>query len=323
MTSPLDLTSTRPRIGVMLPRDLPAEQVLPFARRAEELGFDEVWVVEDLGFRGGIAQAAALLAVTERIRVGLGIAPAAARHPAFAAMEIATLGQLFPGRLIAGLGHGMPDWIRSLGLWPASPLAKLEETTTAVRSVLRDRPVAQGRYVRLEHEEFTELPEIVPEVVLGVRGPRSLALSGRVADGTLLAEPAPPTYIQAALGHIAATGRHELITYDVAAVDDDGDRALHAVRPGLAHVGDPDWAAHLVGLDFAEDLAALRASSESRAAFTAALPAAWVDALTLAGTPEAVRSKIAARHQAGATGVVMTPIGQDRLAQLDQLARVL
>ncbi|MET0773833.1 MAG: LLM class flavin-dependent oxidoreductase, partial [Candidatus Limnocylindrales bacterium] len=76
------------RIGVMLPRDLPATQVLEFARRAERLGFDEVWVVEDLGFRGGIAQAGAVLASTERIIVGIGILPAGARNAAFAAMEL-------------------------------------------------------------------------------------------------------------------------------------------------------------------------------------------------------------------------------------------
>ena len=50
---------TSPQIGVVLPRDLPAAQVLPYARTAERLGFDELWVVEDLGFRGGLVQAAA------------------------------------------------------------------------------------------------------------------------------------------------------------------------------------------------------------------------------------------------------------------------
>ncbi|HEV7949366.1 MAG TPA: LLM class flavin-dependent oxidoreductase, partial [Glaciihabitans sp.] len=96
-------------VGVMLPRDLPANEVIAFARRAEGLGFDEVWVVEDLGFRGGIAQAAAVLASTTHVTVGVGILPAGARNVAFAAMEIATLEELFPGRVVVGIGHGMPD----------------------------------------------------------------------------------------------------------------------------------------------------------------------------------------------------------------------
>ncbi len=102
-------------VGVLLPRDLPADRVLPYARRAEELGFDAVWVVEDLGFRGGIAQAAAVLASTDRIRVGIGLLPAGARNVAFAALEIASLAQLFPGRIDVTVGHGMPHWMRSVG----------------------------------------------------------------------------------------------------------------------------------------------------------------------------------------------------------------
>lgn len=139
-----------PDIGVMLPRDLPVDQVLPFVRRAEELGFAEVWVVEDLGFRGGMAQAAAALAVTERIRVGVGILPVGARNVAFAAMEAATVAELFPGRLHLGIGHGMPDWMRQIGAWPASPVTAFEEYVTALRALLRGEEVTvDGRYVHL------------------------------------------------------------------------------------------------------------------------------------------------------------------------------
>ena len=103
----------------------------------------------------------------------------------------------------------------------------------------------------------------------------------------------------------------------------DGERALEAVRPGLAYVGEPDWAPHLVDLDFADDLRALRARCGSPAELAREMPREWVDALSLAGTPDAVRAKIAARHEAGAGSVVLTPVGDDRLAQLEQLARAL
>ena len=318
------MTNPQRRVGVMLPRDLPIAQVLPFARRAEELGFDELWVVEDLGFRGGIAQAGAILAATNRITVGVGIVPAAARLAAFAAMEFATLGQLFPGRVIAGIGHGMAGWIRSLDAWPASPLTLLSETTTAVRTILRGLPVPQGgRYVSVKDVEFTELPEVVPPVVLGVRGPKSIALAGQISDGVLLAEPAPASYIRAAIEQAAPSGPFEVITYDVAVVSDDVAAARALARPGLAWIGEPDWAPHLEGEPFAEELAAFRATCSSPDAFGATMPDAWVDALALAGTAETVREGLAARHDAGATCVVLAPLGADRLAALEQLARVL
>ncbi|CAM5390298.1 N5,N10-methylene tetrahydromethanopterin reductase OS=Streptomyces microflavus OX=1919 GN=hmd PE=4 SV=1 [Streptomyces microflavus] len=135
-----------PAVGVLLPRDLPTHLILPFARRAEELGFGSVWVVEDLGFRGGVAQAASVLASTSRIRVGIGLLPAGARNVAFAALEIATLAQLFPGRTDVGVGHGMPGWMRSVGQWPRSPLTFLEEYIDSLRALLRgEGPEVRGR----------------------------------------------------------------------------------------------------------------------------------------------------------------------------------
>jgi alkanesulfonate monooxygenase SsuD/methylene tetrahydromethanopterin reductase-like flavin-dependent oxidoreductase (luciferase family) len=311
----------------MLPRDLPATQVLDFARRAERLGFDEAWVVEDLGFRGGIAQAGAVLASTERIIVGIGILPAGARNAAFAAMELATLAQLFPGRLIAGIGHGMPSWMRDVGAWPESPLTLLREFTVALRTLLRGEPgPAAGRYVRIEGVVIEEVPEVVPPVVLGVRGPRSLGVAGEVADGVNLAEPATPAYITTAFtqtGRSVGDPGFEMIAYDLAVVDDDPDQARRRVRPALDVVGEPDWAPHIVPLPFAAELARHRQASGSPEAFAASMPDDWVDALTLAGTPDEVRIRIAARRAAGATSSVLIPVGHDRLAVLGELARVI
>ncbi|MGN3957463.1 LLM class flavin-dependent oxidoreductase [Streptomyces sp. WAC8370] len=325
---PQTTRTARGRVGVMLPRDLPAQDVLPYARRAEELGFDQIWVVEDLGFRGGIAQAGPVLATTTRITVGIGILPAGARNVCFTAMELATLAQLYPGRLIAGIGHGMPDWMRQAGTWPASPLTLLKEYTTALRQLLRGRPgLANGRYVRCEGVVLTETPDIVPPVVLGVRGPRSQQAAGEVADGLLLAEPAAPAYITASLQHMVSNtpsaGDREIVTYDAAAVDDDEEAALARVRAGLEAIGEPDWAAHIDPLPFAAELRAHRAACPDGREFARTMPADWVRELSIAGTPEQARAAITARHTAGATSVVLAPAGPDALASLDSLARAL
>ena len=313
----------------MLPRDLPVAQVLDFAVRAEELGFDELWVVEDLGYRGGIAQTAAVLGVTSRIHVGIGILPAAVRNVAFAAMEVATLEQLHPGRVTVGLGHGMPGWMRQVDVWPSSPLTLLREYTEALRALsCRGAPPPTGTYVRTADLTLLEIPDEVPPLLLGVRGPRSLQLTGAVADGVILAEPAHPTYIADALRHIAAGApvggaAPQVVTYDVAAVADTDQAAWATVRPALAPVGEPDWRPHVAGLPFADDLAALRDASGSAEEFAARLPDEWVAELSLAGTSERVRAGIAARHRAGATSVVLTPTGPDRVAALDGLATAL
>ncbi|QGQ18070.1 LLM class flavin-dependent oxidoreductase [Cellulomonas sp. JZ18] len=316
-----------PAVGVMLPRDLDPTQVLAFARRADELGFDELWVVEDLGFRGGVAQTAAVLAATTRVRVGIGILPAAVRNVAFAAMEVATLAQLFPGRVDVGIGHGMPDWLRSVGAWPARPLTLLEEYLTTLRSLLRGETVTSGEASALGLVDValdpSGVPEVVPDLIAGVRGPRSLAAAGRVADGTVLAEPATPEYVRAALAQAAPAGPHRVAAYNVAAVDDDAAAALATARPALAWIGEPDWDVHVAPLPFADDFRALRASCATREEFAARLPDAWVAQLALAGTPDAVRARLGALADAGVTSAVLLPAGPDPVAALASLARVL
>ena len=310
-------------VGVLLPRDLPIEQLRPYARRAEALGFAELWVVEDLPFRGGIAQAAIALAETSRIRVGVGILPAAVRNPAFAAMEASTLAELFPGRLDLGVGHGMPSWIRQVGAWPASPLSLLEEHVTALRALLRGESVTvDGRYVTLDGVALSSPPTVVPRVLAGVRGPRSLELAGRVSDGVVLAEPVTPEYLADVLAHL---GRRDLpvVAYCVAAVDDDADAARALVRPALEWIGEPDWEPHIAPLPFADEFRALRAGTANRTAFVDGMPDAWIDQLAVVGTPEGARAQIARLHDAGATSVVLIPAGHDPLAALESLSRVL
>ena len=311
-------------IGVLLPRDLPADQVLPYARRADALGFAELWVVEDLGFRGGMAQAAAALAVTEQIRVGVGILPVGARNVAFAAMEAATVAELFPGRLHLGIGHGMPDWMRQVGAWPASLLTAFEEYVTALRALLRGEEVTvDGRYVRLDGVRLENPPAEVPPVLAGVRGPKSLAVAGRCADGTVLAEPVGPEYLAAAIAQIGDAPGHRLVAYEIAAVDPDPTTAREKVRPALAWLGDPGWAPHIEPMDFAAEFRDLRDRTPDRAAFAAALPDAWVDRLAVVGTPEQARARLDGLALAGADAVALAPTGPDPLAALEELAAVL
>ncbi|MET0990693.1 MAG: LLM class flavin-dependent oxidoreductase [Glaciihabitans sp.] len=317
------------RVGVVLPRTLPPHLIVPFAQRAEALGFDELWVVEDLGFKGGIAQAATVLAVTSRIHVGVGILPAAVRNAAFAAMEIATLAQLHPGRTTVGIGHGMPEWLRSVGAWPASPLTLLAEYAGAVRTLLRGEPGPErGRYVDVEGLVLHELPDVVPPVILGVRGPKSLALAGKHADGIILAEPAMPGYVaaSAAIARPPAGSRGAaplVVGYDLAAVNEDRRVALDALRPALAVLREPDWRPHLAQAGFADELHTLVSEIADPDEFVRALPEEWVSELTLAGTPDEVRRKIADRHAAGSTSVVMFLTTADPLAELDELALAL
>ena len=183
----------------MFRRDYRPELLADYARRAERAGFDELWVVEDLGFHGGFAQAVAALAVTERMTVGIGIAPAVVRNPAFLAMEIATTARMFPGRFHMGLGHGVDTWIEQVGATPASWLTSLREVTEVTKRIVAGETVSfEGKFVQLDqvglvHPVEGNSPQ--PLVSFGVRQPKSIALAADVADGVILAECSGPAYV--------------------------------------------------------------------------------------------------------------------------------
>src|SRR5918999_1472927 len=119
------------QIGVMFRPEWPPEELPRFAREAERDGFAELWLVEDCFLVGGLTMAATVLALTESLRVGIGLLPAAMRNPALAAMEIAGLGRLHPERLAVAFGHGVEPWMRQIDARPPNRLAALEETGSA------------------------------------------------------------------------------------------------------------------------------------------------------------------------------------------------
>lgn len=312
-----------PGIGVLVPPSIPARDLVGYVQQAEQLGFPEIWVAEDCFQHGAFAQAATILASTTSLHVGLGILPAAARHVAFAAMEVATLAELYPGRLTVGVGHGMRAWMDQVGAWPSSPLTLLEEYIQALRWLLAGQQVdVEGRYVRLRGVQLAHAPKVIPPVLAGVRGPRSLALSGRVAQGTVLAEPVTPEYVSMVTKQVAAVD-HQIVAFNIASVDDDPAVARSRARDALAVVGEPDWRPHVAVLDFAAELAELRQSAGSAPAFAAALPDAWVDRLAIVGTPEHARQQLAALGRGGVSHAVLLPSDPDLGRALGSLAQLL
>jgi 5,10-methylenetetrahydromethanopterin reductase len=312
---------TGPRIGFQIPCRLPASQIASVARRIEDAGFDELWLVEDCFFAGGIAASATALAATSRITVGIGILPAVARNAAFTAMEVAALAEAHPGRFTVGLGHGMRNWMRQIGAAPVSPLRSLGEHLDAVRRLLAGDTVSvSGTYVRLDSVKLEFPPPVVPPVLAGVRGPKSLEVSGRFADGTLLAEPVTPAYLASAWASIrrgqSDPRPHQVTAYSLCHLDENPAVARDAVRPVLAAaITDPAWSAHLEPLNVADELAAITAlPSVERAA---ALPDAWVDELAVVGTVADCARRIRELHDAGADSVVLSAVG-DLAVQLDR-----
>jgi alkanesulfonate monooxygenase SsuD/methylene tetrahydromethanopterin reductase-like flavin-dependent oxidoreductase (luciferase family) len=173
--------------GVVFRPQCPPEELRAAVEAAEAAGVDELWLWEDCFLEGGLTAAAAALAWSSRITVGIGLLPVPLRNPALAAMEIATVARLFPGRLTVVLGHGVQEWMRQVGAAVESPMTLLREHTVAVRSLLAGATVTvSGRYVSLDGVALDWPPATPPRLLIGARGPKTIALAGEVSDGVLL-----------------------------------------------------------------------------------------------------------------------------------------
>lgn len=317
------------QLGIMFRREHAPETLPDFARKAEAVGFDELWVIEDCFYGSGIATAATALACTTSITVGLGIMPAVVRNPVFAAMEIATLARLYPGRFLPGFGHGVASWMRQIGAMPASQLTALEEVMVTVRALLAGEDVTyNGAYVQLDHAKLVHPPDHIPPISLGVIGPKSLALSGRVADGTILGEYSAPAYVTSACEQIARGQRegerdreHRLTIFALAYAAATTSAARQHLRPMVASA--------LASVDLDPKLAAMgilpqvrEYRNNGRAEYLESmLPDTWIDQLAIAGTRADWQAAIDRLVEAGVHSIILVPLPDASLHEIDQFAQ--
>jgi 5,10-methylenetetrahydromethanopterin reductase len=302
------------RVGIQIAGTTPPAEVAAIAAAAEQLGYGELWLAEDYFDLGGIASTAIALAATRDIPVGLGVVSVRARHPAVTAMEFATLGGAFPGRFMAGIGHGATAWLEQMGLVPGSPLRPLAEGSQAVRRLLdgeelsEDGQSARFREVRLRFPPAEDAP-----LYFGVHGPRSLELAGEVADGTLLGWFSSPDYVAWARERIdegraraGRTGDHALVALCVLSISDDDPDAARAQLAERASwflsgmSGQPQMGATASGRELA-------AALQTRPSDEPVLPADLLDGFMAAGDTAACEAFIDRLLDAGADRVVLVP----------------
>lgn len=234
------MTDAAVKLGIAFVPTLPPERLRPLAEAADAGGLDEFWVWEDCFKESGIATAAVALAATERIRVGIGLLPVPLRNVALTAMEFATLDRMFPGRLLAGVGHGVQSWMGQAGARVASPMTLLREYTDALRRLLRgDEVTVSGRYVQLDQVSLSWPATPAAPLLLGGDGPKSLALAGELGDGSMLSAALTDDEIRSACGIILnahaqgdrASDPHPILATQIAATGPDAQQRVDRELP--------------------------------------------------------------------------------------------
>ncbi|MDT4939168.1 MAG: coenzyme F420-dependent glucose-6-phosphate dehydrogenase [Pseudonocardiales bacterium] len=174
----------------------PPRELLQYGILAEECGFDSVFVSDHLQpwrHDGGHAPFAmswlgALGASTERVTIGTSVlTPTFRYHPAIVAQAFATLGCLFPGRVVLGMGTGESMNEVPLGIeWPDGKerFARFREAVTLIRQLWSNERVSfEGEYYRTDKATIYDRPEQPVPLWLAGSGPAATRYAGRAGDG--------------------------------------------------------------------------------------------------------------------------------------------
>jgi 5,10-methylenetetrahydromethanopterin reductase len=318
-------------LGLMFQREYPPEELPAFTKAVEALGLDELWLVEDCFYAGGIAQAATALAHSDRLQVGLGIMPAVARNPAFTALEIASLARIAPKRFLPGIGHGVSEWMQQIGALPRSQLAALEEATLAIKGILSGENYSlQGKWANLRDVKLVHPLSSIPPIQLGVRSAKSLQVAGRVADGTIMAEGCSPAYIRWARERIeegrqeaGQTAKHHISLYIYWSMDDDASLAEKRVRERLATnmaSGRKDVYQEALGIS-KEVEALLQVGGLGQLRDT--MPLSWLHEMAVFGAPEDCARTLENLAKAGADSIILVPLMDKEISLNTHLPRLL
>jgi probable F420-dependent oxidoreductase len=195
-----------PHYGFSLPGGAPItfDAMAEWARLAEDLGFDSVWISDHFFYSFGrygadptpiaalepMTGLAGLAAVTERVRLGTLVLCAAFRHPALVAKMATTIDGISGGRLDLGVGAGwLEDEFTAFGYRFGSVgerFASLQATLQVLGAFARGDPVtmdANGISLREARILPAPVQPRIPVWVGGKGGPRLLRLAARHADG--------------------------------------------------------------------------------------------------------------------------------------------
>jgi alkanesulfonate monooxygenase SsuD/methylene tetrahydromethanopterin reductase-like flavin-dependent oxidoreductase (luciferase family) len=239
-------------VGVVLPsmsgRDGRPGDIPALARQAEQLGFESVWVVDQLVAGTGVpvldslTSLAAAAAMTERVRLGVGVLIAPLRPVAWTAKQVATLQYLSGDRVLLGIGAGGD---RHDAAWQAAGVPRRERgrrTDEALR-VLPDLIAGKPAQLTAEGAQVVLSPgATVPPIVIGGNSGAAARRAGQFGDEWfVLAGPADlPRYQTAAAEQAARFGRPAPTITTSLMVAMDGDPALPGRDALISALTDPD-----------------------------------------------------------------------------------
>jgi F420-dependent oxidoreductase-like protein len=316
----------------------------------ERNGLDIIWVGEPYGFDAPTTLAY-LAAKTTRLQLGAGILPVFSRTPTLTAMTAAGLDFVSGGRAILGLGASGPQVIEGWhGVAYDRPLQRTREIVEISRQVWRhERVVHDGPVYRvpLPPGEGVGVGKALKLMVTPVRaeipiyiaalGAKTVEYTAAAAEGWLPLFFAP-TRAGDVWGQALAAGRAqrpadlpplEICAGGIVAIGDDAAGKRDLARPHIAlYVGGMGARGHNFYNDLfaaygyekeAKQIQDLYLDGKKREA-ESAIPAAFLEEVSLCGPAGYVKERIAAYREAGVTVLNVDPAGSDPVRTIAELA---
>ena len=317
---------------------LSIQDAMRLASKAEELGFDSLWMHESLFQRDVVTYLSAMAASTKRIHLGSGVINTFTRHPVTAATTFATLSELSGGRVTLGLGLGSFPTIPLIGhqIFPVEktrPLRRMKEYVQVVKMVWEGSKVDfEGEFFRVHNLTLGFKVNVGVPIFIASLSPRTQAFAATVADGVILS-PALNTawgterMVENVKRGEAKRGRSvERASYMLTSLDSDPGKAAEAVRDyyffvyQLSEVVRPEVLAPYGVTE--EKLKPLREAWKKGDLPEAKrlVPDLAIEALTITGDGDHAVERLKEYGKAGVTLPIAMPIGNVQYA-MDELSR--
>ena len=320
-------------------------ELVEYTMEADRMGVDFVWSAEAWGM-DAIVPLAYVAAVTKNIKLGTGIVQISSRVPAMIAMTSQSMATISNDRFVLGLGVSGPQVVEGLhGASFAHPLGRLRECVEIIRKglsgerlqyegkhYLLPRPGGEGKPIKLSQPPRKDLP-----IYLATLGPKSLEMTGELADGwlgTSFIPEAADVFLDPIKRGLAKSGR-TLADIDIQVggsfeIGEDVERMIEARKPAMAFtlggMGSAktnfynDAFSRSGYADVAEEVQSLWVGGKKDEA-ARRVPDEMILKNHLIGTEDMVKERLRAYRDAGVTTLRVSTGGRDwkeRTATLEQ-----
>ncbi|HEX6655122.1 MAG TPA: LLM class flavin-dependent oxidoreductase, partial [Candidatus Limnocylindria bacterium] len=327
------------RIGLGFAARGEVEEVVAWSVAARRAGLDSVWVHDSYFERDAVTYVSAIAAelgadeAEDGFRIAAGALNPYTRHPVVLAMTGSALDEMAPGRIVMGLGTGLPLRLKQMGIGyaPDDAVERVSTTMDTLRSLWAGERLPSATHGLPPIQPMFTPPHRIPLVIAAYRR-AFVELAGRKADG-YLARPAESIasltgILRRLRGAASAAGRDpddlESAGYLLTLVDKSRRDALNRAKrePFVIYMMSVLGDVSLKRAGFERELrdriaAAWRAEEFHDAA--GLIPDELLDAFMLCGTAEQVAEGALAFHlRAGLEVPLLQPVLQES-SQVEEL----